>query len=148
MTLTEPELTEAVLIGVERRCRALFGSVKGDQHGFDGEPWGTDIEAACAEKLVSKKTGQVWHKTVGEKDDGRDVGDDGVRHTRYRAGHLLLHKTDDPEQVFWLVIGPAPQQRIIGFTLAKFGQQEKFWNDGKRPCYFVPQSILIPWVDR
>lgn len=144
ITLNPAEFREAALIGAQRQIDNVVNEVA-DAYGFNGDPWSSHIEAACAEKLVARETEQYWHGSLGKKDKGPDVGDDGVRHTKYRAGHLLLHKEDDPDRYFWLVIGVAPRLEIIGGLHAREGQQEDYWSHGERPCYFVPQSALIKW---
>jgi len=144
-TLTTAEFLEAAIVGT---LRQVINKSKGvpDRYGFEGDAWGVHIEGACAEKLVARETGSYWIGALNQKDSGADVGPYGVRHTPLPGGSLILHPADEDNQTFFLVVGLAPEQRIVGSIDGGSGKSGEFWRtDVRTPAFFVPQSALEEW---
>lgn len=143
--LSGTELVLAAQAGALRRVVNLLKRSK-DRYGFDHEKldaWGTDIEATCAEALVSKATGYAAIGALPGRDDGRDVGPCGVRWTPREDGCLILHPQDADDTVFYLVVGRVPNQRIVGHIKGSAGKDPGFWREYTgRPAFFVPQDRL------
>ena len=144
------EFLEAVLVGAMRRASHLLKKAGYDRYGWDPkiDPWGADIEGACAEKLVAKALDRYFVGTIGGPDSGADVGDIGVGSTTRENGCLIIHDGDRDDQVFVLVVGRAPNQRIAGWARAYDAKLPAYWRevkteDGKsRGAYYMPQEKL------
>jgi len=45
------------------------------------------------------------------------------------------------------VVGRMPVLRIVGWVIARDGQQRRYWRtDIRHPAYLVPQRDLEPWT--
>lgn len=145
--LTPSEMRFGASVGIERRLSALEHKRK-DRYGKPkGDPWGIDITSSMAELAVAKATGAYWFAHVGSADTELpgDVGNLQVRSTGYATGCLVLHKADDDDAKFLLVIANAPRFKIAGWMFGKDGKKEKYWKtEWERPCYLVPQDDLTP----
>lgn len=143
--LTPSEMRFGAQVGIERRLSALEHKRK-DRYGKPkGDLWGIDITSSLSELAVSKATGQYWYAHVGSSDVELpgDVGSLQVRSTSYATGCLVLHKADDDDAKFILVIANAPRFKIAGWTFGRDGKQESYWkSEWERPCYLVPQDQL------
>lgn len=143
--LTTSDLYFAAQAGIMRRISAIkkdrcepFGSPKSDL-------WGVDIESCIAEYLVAKAFNLPWIPyRENPKEIKADVGENiQVRSTHLENGSLILHKEDDNDHIFVLVIGVGINKRIAGWIKGEDGKNKNFWQTKTgRPCYFVPQSHL------
>jgi hypothetical protein len=82
-----------------------------------------------------------------------DVGKLELRSTKYRGGHLVLHRPfedgrpkDNPNAIYVLVYSyDKPTYYIAGWLYGHEGQDQKWWNqqpDKSRPCFWIPPSEL------
>lgn len=143
VSLTKAEILEAAVSGLLRRYKALTNGTR-RRYGYESDDaWGSDIEAAAAERLVAKATGTYWIGAVLRPDAGVDAGPYGVRHTLRTNGGLILHEADRDDEWFCLVVGAIPNQRIAGVMLASEGKHSRYWREDVRtPCFIVPQEEL------
>lgn len=144
MPLAMDEMLEGAYEGARRRVRAIcFG--RRDKNGHTpADGWATDIEAACAERAVAKWKGVPW-APEDRLDHAGDVGPYHVRHTTLLRGGLLLQETDPPRGIFILVVGTAPELRIVGWLHAREGKVPRYWGAHlPSPCWLVPASELHP----
>jgi len=143
VSLSWPELVVGAHAGCMRRVRKLSRGEGQGRHGRQaGEPWGRDVEAACAEMAAAKALGRYWADGAGEGDTP-DVGVYHVRHTHRADGSLILHREDPAHALFVLVLGTAPTFTLAGWLRAGDGQQPCYWTTYTgRPCYMVPQADL------
>jgi hypothetical protein len=146
--LTPPEIMTASHIAAMRRVQ----NIKQGTPGKYGAPekdgaWEVDIWGCFGEMAVAKYFNLYWAGNVGDK-KAIDVGGKfQVRTARRSSDCLLLHPDDDDSLPFVLVIIEAlPFADLRGWILAKDGKIAEFWKEKivGRPCYFVPQSALIP----
>jgi hypothetical protein len=130
--------------GVMRHIQFIARNAK-CQHG-QSEPttWEMQIEGCLSEYALSLYLGVEWKGTG--KIGGVDVGkDNDVRCTPRADGSLIIHKNDDDNRKYWLMVGKNGTYEVKGWLLGKDGKNERYWSDpsGKnRPAYFVPQSAL------
>lgn len=152
ITLSFFELWQAVQVGAMRNLQARRRG-RPDTHGKDVSKmdggWGLHIEGAAAEMAVAKATGRYWDGVWNEIDRSRDdVAGIQVRSTTRDNGCLILHQSDNDNDVFYLVVGLAPRFRLAGCIRASDGKDQRFWRtDTGRPAFFVPQSELSPVID-
>ncbi len=134
-------------VGIMRRITAL----KNDKPTrFDPrDPWGVDIEGACAELAVAKMLGRYWHAIVANPNGlPGDAGEYQVRSTAHTNGQLVVYEHDPDEAMFVLVTGRAPLLTIRGWLRGSLAKREKWWREqAKVPAYFVPQDELRSMED-
>lgn len=147
--LTRAEVLQAATAGLHRQLDSLFEgrdeTVPGIGEGAAG--WGRHIEAACAELAFAKAIGRYWDGSLWRfrGDANGDVGLYQVRSTTHLDGHLILRAHDRDQDRFVLVVGVAPELRIVGAITGRDGKSDAFVRDpgGRgRPCWYVPQSEL------
>lgn len=138
------EVFQGAMAGVMRRIEAQKLERPEPYCSPKSDPWGVDIEAACAELAVAKFVGVYWESVVRQpKNLPGDVGRIQVRSTTLPDGCLILHKRDRDDATFVLVVGRIPKYRVAGYIQASACKQERFWSQGDgRAAYFVPQSAL------
>jgi len=145
------ELRRAGYVGVDRRVNAIisdFSSATGIDKSMD--PWGRDIESACAEEAYGKHSDHYWDGSVGRfrSSPFGDVGDTEVRWTRYKNGALILREKDIPhiDSWFYLVTGLSTDgYEVVGKIWGRDAMVEKHWKDpdGRGFCWWIEQEHLI-----
>lgn len=142
LSLDGSEVFHAATIGVMRRLAAMKKRRPEKFGERPKNPWEMDIEAAIAEMLVAKALGQYWHAFYGStKAAHSDVGPYQVRHTPYENGCLIV-KPRDPDGVYFLVTGSYPNMTIRGWKHGEDAKHERYFRDGDKPAFFVPQNEL------
>lgn len=116
---------------------------KANDHSIDKE-----VEAIGAEMACARALGLTWvdhNKPDPEGDLGPGIQ---VRHTRYRTGKLLLHKSDSDDHVFYLVTGNYPNFTIAGWITGERGKRMAINQELQpgRPCMCVDQRFLEPLI--
>lgn len=104
-----------------------------------------DIEGAAGELAVAKAVNRYWHGSVNAPKSAPDVGTNiQVRATKHRNGSLIITKTDNDDQIYFLVIGEMPNYDVVGYIKGSDGKQEQFVRApaNRPPAFFVPQSAL------
>lgn len=147
--LSRAEIVSAALIGVLRRVNGLFGA-RQSVPGIDanGHGWISDIEGACAERTFAKALSTYWDSSTGRyrNSTAGDVGEVEVRWTPHDDGHLVLRPDNVKlDSIYVLVVGCAPDYRVVGWLYGREGIVDTFWKDpGKRgqPCWWIPQTAL------
>jgi hypothetical protein len=146
--ITELDLHEmkvAAQIGLQRQLEDINAKKK----SFSGEnkegAWSRHIEGALSECALAKAMNVYWNKRTYPLPD---VGDVDCRCTPYHTGHLPV-KADDPnDRKFYLLVGINGKYRIAGWIWGKNAKQQHYWGvkgEGRDPCYWIPQSDLIPY---
>jgi len=132
-----------VLVGGHRRVSSRArGLTAKDTGALD--TWTMEIEGACAEIAVAKLTGTYWWAYQSGRDKAPDSGSYHVRHTCRDDGCLILHH-DDPDAMFVLVTGRAPDFEVRGAIRSVDGRDPRYWRTNvPHPAYFVPASALAP----
>jgi hypothetical protein len=157
--LSVEEMRAAYAKGLARHDAARARSGE-HRYGFKGinRPE-ADGESAVAEAMVARMLGRRWLSdgVVPDRPEDGDVeGGISVRHTLHPTGRLVVHLPveveddgservgDLPDQVGVLVVGAAPDQRVVGWMLHEHAQDVRFWwaDAPKRPAFFVPQDEL------
>lgn len=101
------------------------------------------VEGARGELAAAVHLGIDWdgYEAAG------DVGSYQVRSTRYSSGCLLLHDWDAPDAPFILVTAEGGSVFTLrGWIFGHEGCDARFWKNGPRPCYWVPQGALHSMV--
>jgi hypothetical protein len=145
--LTQSELLLGATIGAQRQIEALCQG-RPDKHGFNGDDaWTVHIEGACGELAVAKVLDRYWAGTVNTFKLGGDVGQLQVRTRSKNHYDLLVRDDDKDDDIFVLVVGRAPQYRVVGWIRGKDAKCATFQQlYGSRPlAYFVPQTVLTPF---
>jgi hypothetical protein len=144
VTLRWFEVLLAASVGVRRQLEALRASLP-DCHGFDGETsWQVHIEGACGEMAFAKAARLFWSGSVNSFKNGCDMGNIQVR-TRSREDYdLIVRENDRDEDAFVLVIGKAPEYRVVGWIRGADAKRPEWRKTyGNRPAAsFVPQAAL------
>lgn len=151
--LTPYEMLFAAQVGIRRNIES---QLRGDRHLAgpppDGVGWNNDIEGACGEMAVAKAFGVYWEPSVNTYLDGGDVGNWQVR-TRSKDYYELFIRPRDvekkPDKPFILVIGKAPNFRIVGWIICKDAVRDEWRQSygGMPAAWFVPQAHLRPIDD-
>lgn len=154
--LTWAEVELATFVGAGRRAedrqkgRFEKNGVPASVAGWTDGAWERDINATMAEVAAAKALGRFWS---GINDGAPDLfGGIQVRQSDVGNAHLLLQKTDNPDQAYLLVVGPEPyvrwkppRFRLVGWVVGWQGQISRWWRDNvPRPCFWVPQEALNP----
>ena len=147
--LTENEMFQAAIIGVQRRLESLRNNRTGRTDQPADQLWRDNIEGACGEAAASKALNTFW---LGEWDvfkTRKDVaGKYEVRTSSYASAHLLLFRDDFDDAPFILVTGSAPNYKLSGWMLGSEGKQQQYWkNNNGRESYWIPQSRLHSMED-
>lgn len=146
VTLTWSEVAMAAFVGTQRQLENLMKK-RVDRYGADRRiGWQLHIDGAIGELAVAKHFGWFWSGSVGLLNRA-DVGaQTEVRTTRYDNGHLLVHKDDKDENVFYLAIIDEPLVTIVGYLTGRAAKREEWWKDhagNDRPAYWVPQEAIV-----
>ena len=144
--LSQSELGLCSYVGTYRRRMAIHRK-RSEPAGSVADPWGVDIEGACAEYVVARVKGVFWNAlSDGDISALPDAGDLQIRHTPRLDGCLILRPKDSTEATFILVVGVAPEFRIVGQIRGSEARRDEFWQaPNNRPgAWFVPQSALSP----
>jgi hypothetical protein len=152
VTLNPSEVEIASYVGMRRRLGAmqrglqeLYGASRADA----ATQWYYNIVGACGEMAVAKATNNYWGASIvpqrkGEPDVGTDI------QVRCLAGndYDLIVRTDDLSHFrYFLCLGEPPTFKIAGWMWGGDAKQDKWFKDrgGRgKPCYWVPQSELVP----
>ena len=152
LVLTEQQYAKAEGIG-RKRQQAALDKKRPSAHGYnESNPLKVHIQGASAELGISLITGKEWHAYLEDLAGERKPPDVGnrlqVRSTDYRSGHLLVHPSDDDQDVFILVVVNGRNLEIKGWMTGAEAKDEKYWGDrfnNGRPAYWVPQRNLRPF---
>ena len=139
------EIRVAAQVGIQRQLEDINKNKK----SFSGEnkegAWSRHIEGALSECALAKAMNVYWNKRTYPLPD---VGDVDCRCTPYHTGHLQIKKDDPDDRKFYLLVGINGKYRIAGWIWGKNGKQQHYWGvkgEGRDPCYWIPQSDLIPF---
>ena len=147
--LTWAEVLLAATVGVMRSVQDKKEG-RGNRFGCsEKEEWQVSIDGAIAEMAFAKWSGKFWSGAIGNL-KARDVGGFQVRSVRDDGRRLILHPTDDDDDIFVLMTGFDREWRVSGFIQARFGKNEDYWQDptGRgRHAYFVPRGVLLHEVE-
>jgi site-specific recombinase XerD len=138
------EVFHGACVGAMRRIDAL--KKRRTMYFEPSDPWGTDIEGACAEMAVAKTLGRYWHAIVSDPNGlPGDAGTYQVRSTVHDSGQLVVYEHDDAAAIFVLVTGRVPVFTIRGWLRGGLARRAEWWREkAKVPAYFVPQQELRP----
>jgi hypothetical protein len=113
-----------------------------------------DIQGAEAELAVAKALRLPWDGSFVElnkwfdwRESGHDVSGLEVRSTHHKNGSLILHPKDKDDSPFILVLThDRPIFNLVGWNFGRAGKKKEFWRDVGygRPCFYLPQSQLMP----
>jgi hypothetical protein len=141
--LNESEIQQAAFVGMQR-CAYAISHFK-EISGYENK-WQREIEGALAEFAFAKLMDIHWDGKIGVVGKG-DVGSWEVRHTHNQDGHLLLQPGDLNHASFVLLTGQAGLYTVRGWIMGRDGKLKEYWADKAntgRPCFWVPQSDLLP----
>jgi hypothetical protein len=143
IVLARHELRFAAIVGIERHVLSIESKDR-NKVANAGFGWHTDIEAACAEMALAKKSGRYWDGSFGTF-KLPDVGSIQVRHTDGRDNCLIVRGGDADNDVFCLMVGRSPAFSFRGWIRGGDAKREEFVRNpgGAMAAYFVPQSALI-----
>jgi hypothetical protein len=139
------ELQVGAFAGVMRRVVNLHDGHVHRWRYDAGEDWQIGIEGTLAELAVAKALDRYWTPVARY---GRDVVADVGRRYQVRStprldGCLIVHDDDPDDHLYVLVVGTAPELRIVGCILGDAAKRPEFWRtDVRFPAYFVPQVAL------
>jgi hypothetical protein len=145
VTLTELEISYAVLVGTARRNESINKNLDSSRR-HSSDVWGIDIEGAAAELAYCKGMGYYFLPTVNTF-KAADIGTDvQIRSTKLPDGKLIVRHDDPNEHIYVLVVGEVPDFKIIGYIFGHAAKRSVWlYNPGGRePAYFVPQDALKP----
>ncbi len=143
LQLTEQEMLEAGLIGLQRTIKSRVQCLDRAKHGLVPNEWEIDILGAMAERALAKAL-DVYPGLGVNTFHAPDVGDLQVRSTLYATGKLILRPGDAPG-TYVLVITQPPKFKIAGIYQFTGKGDPADWAapDQKRPgCWAVPQDRL------
>jgi hypothetical protein len=121
------------------------------RYGADADTngWQLDITGTLGEWAYAKASGLFW--PGGEQEHrGGDVAHVQVRATTRRDGGLLIRPGDDDACLYVLVCGTPPTFLIAGGMVGRDAKQDQYRlhrDDGRPPCWIVPQESLRPVDD-
>lgn len=142
--LTPHELFMAANVGLRRQVSSLVAG-RQDRHGLNPDDgWRVHIEGACGELAVAKFLGKYWDGSV---DTFRSLPDLDNVEIRTRSKHyyeLLIRTDDDPDKVYILVTGTAPNYRVRGWMKGRDAQRDEWLQNhgGREAAWFVPPEHL------
>lgn len=139
--LTPTDIRHAGGIGLSRHIAMLPASW---EHGYKKDAgWDEDVEGACGEYAFALAMRLRWPARVSEGKKPNVAGL-SVQTTKYIGTGCLIVRKDSLDIPQVLVVGKAPQYRVIGW----FGKEEamipKFLRNPhhKSEAWFVPQKYL------
>jgi hypothetical protein len=141
VTLTQNQFLLGALVGLVRQI-AASEKEQVDKFENDGDRWGTDVEAACAELAAAKGLGIFWPALV---DPGRAASDlEGweIRHTTRPDGCLIVRRYDDPERRYLLITGSRGRYHLAGWLYGHEARCDEWCREDG--AWFVPQQALRP----
>lgn len=152
VTLTEDELLEAEVLGLQR----LHESRKGGRYAHRSERERAyyhrmvdDMSGAAAERAVCKLLDEPWQARINTFHQVADVGIAWeVRSSSLTTNHSLILRDDDPDERFYIMVltDQAPDFKILGMILGADAKQPQWRRDPhrQRPAWFVPPQALQP----
>jgi len=149
VTLNHSELEMASGVGLRRHVSAMCAN-RTIQHGINPEDcWRAHIEGACGELAVAKFLGWYWDGSVDTFRGRPDLGNIEIRTRSKHSYDLIVRNDDDPENVFILVTGIAPNFWIRGWIHGKEARRDEWKQSyGGRPeAWFVPSEALKPFKE-
>jgi hypothetical protein len=146
--LEDYEIEMATEVGI-RRQREAERQGKKDRYGFRGDPYKIHIAGAIGELAVAKGLQVYWGGTVNTWGDA-DIGSRIQVRTRPDVkgrGELIVRPKDNPDDVFVLALGTAPDFKLPGWIAGKDAMKKKWLKDyaQRPPAYFVPHESLNDW---
>ena len=143
------EIRVAAQVGLQRQLEDIHANKKSYSGESKEGAWSRHIEGALSECALAKVMNVYWNKRSFPHPD---VGDVDCRSTPYHTGHLQIKKNDPEDRKFYLLIGINGKYRIAGWIWGKDAKKQQYWGtkgDARDPCYWIPQSDLIPFgVDK
>ena len=156
VTLTEAEMREAALGGIERRLDAMRRgrrSTHPETPDYKQAWWQSHVVGAFGEFAVAKAFGLPWNPTIGQVDQ-RDVGEFEVRTTELPNPVLRYRGHNDPNAKYILCAYRGNQVLIHGwlpgYTVRDLGYMEfeNVWTAGTDQLYSVVDlPVEIDWCD-
>ena len=149
VTLTNSEFSMASHVGYLRNLSAVQANRR-IQHGIDPDDvWRAHIEGACGECALAKFLGWFWDGSVDTFRNRPDLGNIEIRTRSKHSYDLIVREDDDPDNVFVLVTGIAPNYRIRGWIRGKDARRDEWKQSyGGRPeAWFVPSEALKPFKE-
>jgi hypothetical protein len=133
------------MVGLTRQIDNIRAG-RQDAYGHEGDPWGSHVRGAMAEKTIAKYLRRYWSGNLGDL-HAADVSQRlQVRSSLHANARLIVHPSpgDQSDHAYVLVIGDWPRYRICGWLWGYEAQQDRWWDDpkGNRPAFFVPQLEL------
>lgn len=149
VTLTNREMAMGADCGVMRNIAAMVDN-RENAYGFDEEyGWNAHIEGACGEIAAAKVLGRFWSPTVNTF-KAPDIGANIQARTRSRHDYeLIIRPKDNPDNLFVLVTGIAPNFTVRGYHVGREAKRDEWKHDhgARPPAWFVPQDCLRPIGD-
>lgn len=148
--LSKTELGTGAICGMRRQIESVLKGRK-DRDGLDPEEgWTVHIEGALGELVVAKFLNIYWDFSVN-RFQGPDLGKNYQVKTRAKNHYdLLVRPHDNDNDIYILVVGMAPEYRVVGWYYGRDAKKEE-WLKKVRPdrpaAYYVPQSFLNPMKD-
>lgn len=137
--LAPEDIYNGVIVGARR----MYDSVRRNLNdNGSGSNWHQHIEGALAELAFAKHFGLWFDHGIG-KFGTKDVGEYGIRSTKYKDGCLIL-RSRDPDGKYVLVTGEYGKYKIIGWIEAADCRKDEYLKESNcgGKAWFVPQSKL------
>lgn len=149
MRLNRNEVWWAATVGVNRHLDSIRRNLEHKPPLLNKAlAWMNHIEGALAELAVAKWLGVVWEATVNTFRSGFDVDKYQVRWASKDHYRLILTDDDNPDHPFILVVGTAPNYKIVGWLRGRDGMRKEFIEEYDRgPAYFVPRRLMRSMAD-
>lgn len=147
IVLTDEEMMAAAVVGIKRNIMSINKDSKPGYGHNDENNWEINILGAMGELSFCKYYGITWEGRIGnykKSDVGHNIQ---VKTTTYSNGRLIIESDFKDEEIYVLVIGDKNIYQIIGWIKAVDCKKEIYrHNFGRGSKYFVPQSMLNPFV--
>ena len=144
--LTALELDILAAYAVRRFSESMTSSVGGN---VSPRTFDRLINSAMSEYVVARYLGVFFDLDNARKSDiyVHDIGCKvEVRHATAPDAHLILSQKDRDDAVFVLVLGTAPEYRIVGFQTGAAIKRAAFWS-AEKGGFWLPQHALRPMTE-
>jgi hypothetical protein len=152
ITLNNEQVKLAILVGKYRYLFARSKEFNEDKYGKPNlNPIEKDIQGAAGELVYSIYSNRIWDylnyykgKPDFEANKIYPIAVE-VRQTTAEYGSLIIRPHDNPDRLFYLIIGSIPNFRIVGHIKGEDGMKDKYKKNpnDRKPAWFVPQRELI-----
>jgi hypothetical protein len=109
--------------------------------------WDNNIVGQMGEYAVCIALNRTYRGDI-QSFRGADVDDFiQVRSSANPQMSLTLYEMDNPDHLYVLVVGDAPNLIVVGSMWGHEAKQDKYWRESGvlRPAFFVPQADLKPF---